>query len=386
MAHRFSGNDSTFLEMPTKDPTNKEIDAHLKKSASGVYHAVFRDAEGKPHKRTTRTTNLEEARQVVRNSRTIELETAAKSQLLNAEALTAIMAGRKITCADAITEWHDWRALKCSPNTLRTQEMVLCQMVRKLGAEKWPIGRLKHEHLDSFVNDKKDPSKWTNRLVRIAAIRSFFDFLTARAYYVGNPSRLLAVRVNDLGHEQKERRHVQPITPEEYSILMEGTEGRWQQWISLAYWSGLRMSDCACLEWASVSADEIVVFTRKSQARVALPLDDELLGAGALRLTILAMMENNKHPKYAYPEERKIITDPARRASLSVQFQRILARCDISGKSFHSLRHAFATRLAKAGKKIEDIGRLMGHSEKSGRVTEGYIHKAPRAEGHKVSA
>ena len=68
-----------------------------------------------------------------------------------------------------------------------------------------------------------------------------------------------------------------------------------------------------------------------------------------------------------------MILDPAQRSKFSVYYGRILHRLGIEGKSFHCLRHAFATRLAKAGVTIEQVGRFMGHS--SADTTKGYTHE-----------
>ncbi|MDR1281176.1 MAG: hypothetical protein LBK99_10190 [Opitutaceae bacterium] len=58
-----------------------------------------------------------------------------------------------------------------------------------------------------------------------------------------------------------------------------------------------------------------------------------------------------------------MINDPRKRAGLSVDYGCILPRLGIEKKSFHSLRHAFATRLKKAGKTEEDIDHLPGHQD-----------------------
>jgi integrase len=90
-------------------------------------------------------------------------------------------------------------------------------------------------------------------------------------------------------------------------------------------------------------------------------------------------------PTYLFPEQRKIHLDIARRALLPVQFSRICARLGIEGKSFHCLRHAFATqRYAKMDKEalarklaatlsLDEIAALLGHSGNG--TTRRYVHK-----------
>jgi len=357
-------------------PTKAQLDARLKKNSSGTYVARFRGKDGRSHTRSTGAKTLEEARRILEESRLLDIEAAAKANALNAESLTAIMAGRKVTCATAVAEWAEWRAASTSPNTLRTQLITLNQWMAKISAGGWPVNKLKFEHIDGFVNDKADDAGRSTRDSRLASIRSFFEFITARAYYAGNPSKLVSVRLRDLSHEQKEHKERVPFTEREFNHIMQHTEGKWRWWAALSYWAGLRLADCACLEWASVLENEIVVWTKKSDARVALPIDDPLIGGGKLRTIMLEIMEVSHHPLYVFPDDREVAMDPSKRARHSVYFGRVLEELGIEGKSFHCLRHSFATRLAKAGKSVEDIGRLLGHSKSSsaGSVTAGYIH------------
>lgn len=353
-------------------PTKAELDAHLIKKG-GIYHVTFVDVNGVRHERTTKMRNLEDARAVLEESRLVEIEAAARAGTLTAEGLTAIMAGRKVTCEGALVEWGRWRTNRGAPNTIRTQELCLKQFFSRIDAARWPVNRLTFEHLDDFVN-ANDGTGVSNRTIRRAALRSFFTFITAKAYYVGNPSAMVKVRMNSLSHEQKESVPRVPFSEKEYRHLVAHTTGFWKAAVMLSYWAGLRLTDIACLEWASLSTDEVIVWTRKTHSRVALPIDDPLLGGGELRGLCFELMVENAHPLFVFPKEREIAMDPERRARHSVYFARQLEKVGITGKSFHCLRHSFATRLANAGKTIEDIGRALGHA-KGSEVTQGYIHQ-----------
>jgi integrase len=343
---------------------------------SGVYHVKFTGTDGRSHSRSTKSSNLEEAKRIVEQAKVAELEAAAKAGALNAESLMAIMASRKVDCAGAVEEWAAWRIKASEPATVRTQRLCLGAMLAQFSAAKWPVTKLTFDHLDEYVNNK-DGTGRSNRDTRIAALRSFFGFLTARAYRVDDPSKLVRVRMKDLTHEQKETKKRVPFTEKEFNRIMDNTEGFFRWATALSYYAGLRLSDVACLEWSSLLPEEIIVWTRKGETRVALPIDDPLIGGGKLRMIFFEIMEHSRHPLYVFPEEREVMTDPEKRSRLSVYYGRILTKLNIEGKSFHCLRHAFATRLAKAGKTMEEIGRAIGHSKASTRsgVTAGYVTK-----------
>lgn len=354
----------------------KVLDKHLKKDPkTGIYKARIKTQNGSPALRSTKTKSLEEARKIVDDSHLVEIQAAAAANALTSEALTAIMANRKVTCEAALVEWVQWRSGFVAPNTVRTQESVLRLFFERFNLLRAPVGRINFEHLNAFVN-AEDAGKLSNREQRLATLRSFFQFLAARAYYVGNPTMLVRIRYSAMSHEQKEPTERLPFTEREVNHIVTHTTGFWRFATLLSYWAGLRLSDVACLEWGSLLPDEIVVWTRKGDARVALPLDHALIGGGKLRMIFLELMsEHNMHPKLVFPQEAAVITDPRKRSKLSVYFARILERLGIEGKSFHSLRHSFATRMDRSGKSIEEIGRMLGHAPSSSAVTSGYIHR-----------
>jgi len=339
--------------------------------ASGYYQVSFRGIDGKRHTRSTKAFLLEEAKAIVARSKVTELEMAAKANALNAESLSAIMAGRSIRAGEAISLWAAWRRDVAAPNTIHTQEVVLRQWLGKFDSHGWPVPRLTHAHIDRFVNDS-GPTKRSTRDMRLAAIRSFFKFCSAKGYCVGNPADLVVVRLNKLSHVQREPISRVPFTEDEYLLIMANASGFHKRATALSYWTGLRLNDIACLEWPSILPHKLVVWTRKAQARVMLPLDDPTFGDGELRAILLEMMQAKTHPTFCFPEQRDISLDPTRRAKLSVYYSRLLKGLGIKGKSFHCLRHSFATRLENSGMPIKEIGRLIGHA--SNETTRNYIH------------
>ncbi len=356
--------------------STSDVDRLLEKDPkTGIYHAKFHGMDGNEHSRTTKSKRLEDARKIVREAKLVELDLAARSKALTEQSLTAIMAGRNVTCAGALEEWKLWRKGDAAANTVRLQETILRQLFGIIGADKKPVAWLKFEHLDGFVNND-DESGRSNRDMRLAAIRSYFKFITAKAYYVGNPASMVRVKLNKLSHEQKEHVARVPFTEKEFRHIMAKTEGFWKFAAAISYWTGLRLSDIAALEWATILPEEFVVWTQKGETRVALPLKDPLIGKGELSVIFMEMMmDHNNHPQYCFPKQRAIAQDPNKRSGLSVQFGRILADLGIEGKSFHCFRHAFATRLSKAGKTVEEIGRLVGHAPGSTKTTKGYVHE-----------
>ena len=350
----------------------------IKDPATGIYSVRFKGADGKTHLRTTKTTSKGDAMIVVDQAGVANLELAAKANALTAETVTAIVAGRKITAATAAEQWLERLRTNREISTVTNHGYYVAAWLERLGAKAWPVARLTEQHVDSYVNEKSDATAAT-RGSRLAAIRSFFMFCSARGYIVGNPAALGEVRLRGLTHEQIEPKKRVPITADEYRRIMawpadDMTLGKFMTAATaISYWTGLRLTDIANLEWPCFTGTELIVWTGKTDTRVALPLSNPLIGSGELKMVLLGVAEEARPgARYLFPDAHKIATDLTDRAKLSVYYGRLLERVGIEGKSFHCLRHAFVTRLKKAGVTIEEIGRVVGHSNT--KTTEGYAH------------
>ena len=347
----------------------------LKKKDDGYWHVGYQTDHGYKWKNTKATTK-EEAEGVVKLAKISELEMAAKACTLTSEVLSSIMAGRRITCASLLEEWVEWRRLNKAPATTQTQAYIVSDFLTRGRLMDKIVSRVDSEEIDAFINTA-DAGSAANRSNRLAAIRSFFSYASAKSYIAGDPSKIVQINYRILSHEQKEPQVRVPFTHAEYKHTVANLKGFYRWSTALSYWCGLRLSDCANLEWASLRGNEVIVWTRKRNARVALPIADPLCGGGELALILLEIMDaiprTGKTAKFIFPEERTQSNDPGLKSKLSTYYKRHLERIGIETKTFHCLRHAFATRLAKAGKTEEEIGRLIGHSDKE--TTKGYIHQ-----------
>jgi len=344
----------------------------IKKGRGGVYMVGFDTEHGKKW-RSTKSYTAEEAKKVVALAKIAELEMAAKAKALTSESLSAIMAGRRVTCAVALEEWKDWMTSRQrSQNTLASYESCLDRFFAWSKLLDKPVTRITDQVINGWVN-QADAGSRSNRLHKLSAIRSFFDLCTSRAYCIGDPSKLGEVNHRIMSGEQKESRPRQPFTEAEFRKLVNNTEGFWNWAIQIGWWTGLRLSDICTLEWSAfVDGSNIVVHTLKRDRRVSIPMDHPFIGDGVLNLVLLEMSELKGSSRFCFPSAAADIMNPDKRSKFSVAFMRLLDRLGIYGRSFHCLRHSFVTRLSQEGVDIEQIGKLVGHASTA--MTERYRH------------
>lgn len=65
---------------------------------------------------------------------------------------------------------------------------------------------------------------------------------------------------------------------------------------------------------------------------------------------------------------------PLKGKNVSMAWSKILKKCNIPHKKFHSIRHTYASMLLKNGVDIQTVSELMGHSDIS--ITQIYLHSS----------
>lgn len=318
---------------------------------------------------STGATSLEDAKRVVEESGVERLVLLARANALSSDAVSLVLSGRRVTCAEILEAWERDNAGRWSDATLRHYRTSLLAFFQSAKCTGRTLTSVTKDSLSRFVN-RKELKQVTRRGV-LAAIRSFYGYAKAKNYIVEDLAQIVYIRVREMQLDQLERREVFPLTEAEYRLILGDprTSGFWRAVTSIAYWTGLRFNDCASLEWSSVTKDSLVVWTKKRGMRVALPLDEPLLGAGELRTILEAIPRTD--PVFCFPHEHAV-SMTSKRNKFPMAFRRILLRLGISFKSFHSTRHAAASRFARAGKSLEEIGRILAHSDTE--TTKNYVH------------
>ena len=315
---------------------------------------------------------LDEARKIVAKSGVDRLVLLANANALTADALATITAGRRVSCSELLEGWKTENAGRLSDATLATYEVQLSALFNSEHCGGKTLNHVTREALDRFVNAKD--AKYSSRVKKLAAIRSFYKYAKAHNYILENLADMSFVRIREMRVDQMERRPIFPLTESEYRAIQAAPDVApfWKQVTAIAYWTGLRFIDCVALEWASVSEDFLVVWTKKRGKRVALPLDDPLLGGGELRAVFASIPRTDD--TYCFPKERASYIS-GKRSKFPTAFKEILVKLGIAFKSFHSTRHAAITRMALAGRDIIEIGKLVGHG--SPETTRIYDHSKP---------
>lgn len=334
----------------------------LKKHPNGKWYAHLTDGQ----RINLDTENEREAKRLAKAAKLEEIEFAAKARLLTAEAITRLSAGTKISNAEALEEWRNWaETVGLAPTTVYTQYTRLAAFFRDWKLLRKMPNEITDVICDSFINPKDDKSGSATRNSRLSALRSYYELCVAKGWALRDPTAALNVKMHLLSHEQKETRVREPFTKAELAKLAKLDDPFWRAAVLLGYETGLRINDVVTLEVASLKDyGRVVIWTDKHDKRVSLPVSKQLY----------EMLRDLCEPgeQYVFPEQAKIAKDVTRRNRFPTYFKRILDRCEIPEKSFHCLRHTFATERGREGETIDQIRERLGHS--SSETTKIYVH------------
>lgn len=336
------------------------------KHRPGVYYARFKTDRG-PQQVRFEATSMAEAESLVREAKLYELERAAQVRALTAETVSRLTVGSRVTCADALDMWRHWAELNgLVPNTRARYDTYISAFIRQFKLAKRPPAAIRDTDLSEFVNPPNGKIKASTRTNRKNALQSWFLVLVSRGLVVGNPMAGIRVHMHKLSHQQLEKKVREPFTPVELGKLSQIRDPFWRVAIPISLHTGLRLGDIAQLDWASFQKQgKMIIWTDKSNVRIEMPLHPEVERA------IASVPKTDD--RFVFPDQRELMLNPKLRSKLSTYFARELERVGVHGKSFHCLRHTFATQMSRTpGETIDTIRCRLGHALPQ--TTENYIH------------
>ena len=199
------------------------------------------------------------------------------------------------------------------------------------------------------------------------------------------------LRIRKRKHTPHARRE---LTVEELGAVIGAATGEMRLLLAMGIYTGLRLGDCALLEWGSVDLVRRLVSVvprktaRRTGKRVTVPLHDTLAG-------MLSDVPERLRKGYVLPETAK---DYRRDSALvAIRIKSLFEKCGIktghvderTGRAavdvgFHSLRHTFVSLSANGGAPMAAVQSIVGHGSPA--MTRHYYHENESALRRVVSA
>ena len=353
-----------------------------KREKSKYWIACFTNRDDRQLKRSTKTTDRNQAMQIAAELERVE--TQARQGNLTSMQLRKVLneVSEKVTgdtlVAPSVTDYlNEWLIGIAARNSVSTH-------VRYGGSVKLFLEHLKDRAQKPITAiTPRDVELYLNWRLKtgVAAQTAILDlkslnvaFRRAEKFGIILKNPVVAVQLPKAESSERE-----VFTNEEVEKLLTAAPTlEWQTLILLAYFIGARLRDCIKMKWENVNADNgtIVYEQQKTKKKVVVPMHYHVIE----HLKFLSTFGTNGHlsPKLAN-------LGPGGKHGLSEGFNRIVKKAgldpmDTEGKgvrrfkkrTFHSLRHSFNSALANAGVSEEVRMKLTGHSSKA--MNDRYTH------------
>ncbi|MCK4234559.1 tyrosine recombinase XerC [candidate division WOR-3 bacterium] len=282
-----------------------------------------------------------------------------------------------------------------SPYTKRSYKNDLLQFCDYLKSEfkVFDVERVSFKHIRNFVGSLiRGGFKNSSAERKLAAIKSFFSFLTKKGYIKSNPARLVK-------SPKKEIRVPSFLTQEDAKRLMnlnygkKLTDVRNRTILELLYGTGMRAQELCQLDIDSINISRATVKVKGKGGK------ERILPLGEVVFSVIQNYFNVRERLLKKKEEKALFLNKFGSRLSTRSLQRIVNRyikkvAMLSKASPHTLRHTFATHLLERGADIRSVQELLGHSSLSttqvythitvGRLKKVYMKAHPRAQKRKL--
>lgn len=136
--------------------------------------------------------------------------------------------------------------------------------------------------------------------------------------------------------------------------------------------TGIRLGELCGLQWQDVDAQTGLLHIRRTVERIAQP-------GGITRLTVLTPKTETSERWVPIPREMLRVMKPRAQTpeaylltggetlpdprTCQYRYKALLERCGVRYRSFHALRHTYATRCIERGVDVKSVSELLGHSD-----------------------
>jgi integrase len=352
-----------------KDPRGK----------SPYWYVAYTLVDGRRAFRSTRQTDRKKAAEVARTLERAEraahlgelTEARVRKWLDEMLESTGLSPVRNVTLRSFCDEWLAGKRLTVSHAAARRYGRALELLLQGVGlrADK-PLSCITGSDIAAYRDARLGENVAGGTLAHyIKAVRSMFNSARRQGLILTNPAEAI-----ELPRKRMHERRV--FSVQEIRALLSVATAQWATLILLGFYTGARLMDLARLGWDAVdlAGGLITLAQGKTGAKVTIPIHP------ALAEHLLSIADDHGGPLCPVLS----VTPSAGRDGLSKQFIRLMRAAGIdpevvqtsknafSTKSFHGLRHSFASALANSGVSADLRMKLTGH--KSAEIHGTYTH------------
>ncbi len=306
-----------------------------------VWWLCYRDEEGLYHRESSRTTNKRAASLLLgkRRLEVLECRDLGKRRVTD------------MTFAELTTRYlEEWSKPRKADSSHQRDRQIIANLCRAFGNR--PAAEINREEVERYSRMRRKDREGGTVNKEISLFRAIYNWGIAQGLLQINPGSRIKMFA--------ENRRSRFLHPEEQRRLLEACRrsrnGQLYHLVALALLSGLRRGELFALKWKHIDLEQRTLLVERSKSGLprVVPLNAEAL-------------EVLKELGPKGEDERLFAVQ-----SVKNSYRTALRRAELTGFTFHDLRHSCASNLVNRGVNLFIVGRVLGH--KTIQMTSRYSH------------
>ena len=288
-------------------------------------------------------------------------------------------------------------SVSIKPSTFQRYEGIYRNYVKSSTIAGTKITKLNSVQIQNYYNDLSKDKSYSQISTLNKVLKVFFNWCYKDGYIIKNPCSNLTLKGNKADIINNKTKEVKILSITEINTIKNYIKGTdFELLFLLDLGTGLRLGELLALDWEHInlkekelkvdkSAKEVYIYDnfdkKHIETIIQTPKTRHSIRTVPIPSSLIDTL-NKKENKEGYlflDKQGNLLKGK----NVSSEWTKILKKCNIPHKKFHSIRHTFGSILLQKGVDIETVAELMGHTAIS--ITQMYMHSETKIKSNSVN-
>lgn len=288
-------------------------------------------------------------------------------------------------------------SVSIKPSTFQRYEGIYRNYIKSSPIAGTKITKLNSVQIQNYYNDLSKDKSYSQISTLNKVLKVFFNWCYKDGYIIKNPCSNLTLKANKTDIINNKIEEVKILSIKEINTIKNYIKGTdFELLFLLDLGTGLRLGELLALDWEHInlkekelkvdkSAKEVYIYDsfdkKHIETIIQTPKTRHSIRTVPIPSSLIDTLNQKENKKgYLFLDKQGNLL---KGKNVSSEWTKILKKCNIPHKKFHSIRHTFGSILLQKGVDIETVAELMGHTAIS--ITQMYMHSETKIKSNSVN-